>query len=141
MREKSTFKILDSTHSSPLVKVRAEAGLYESRFEHDACGFGFVANIKGAKKHQHVVDALTVLENMEHRGACGCENNTGDGAGIATQIPHEFFKYECEQLNIDLPNEGDYAVGMLFFPKEGYLKEQCRTLIIEKAKAFSLNIQ
>ena len=66
-------------------------GLYDPAFEHDACGIGFVANIKGVKSHQHVIDGLTILENMEHRGACGCEINTGDGAGIMIQIPHEFF--------------------------------------------------
>jgi len=66
-------------------------GLYDARYEHDACGIGFVANIKGNKSHQHIADALTVLENMEHRGACGCENNSGDGAGIMIQMPHEFF--------------------------------------------------
>ena len=64
-------------------------GLYDPQFEHDACGIGFVANIKGNKSHQHISDALTILENMEHRGACGCETNTGDGAGIFIQIPHE----------------------------------------------------
>ncbi len=70
-------------------------GLYNPAFEHDACGIGFVANIKGNKSHQNVLDALTILENMEHRGACGCENNTGDGAGIMIQLPHEFFFEEC----------------------------------------------
>ncbi|MFY8128186.1 MAG: glutamate synthase large subunit [Chitinophagaceae bacterium] len=141
MSEKITLKTnQDSTQSTFHQSWQKVPGLYESRFEHDACGFGFVANIKGVQKHQHVIDALTVLENMEHRGACGCENNTGDGAGIATQIPHEFFKHECEQLNIELPNAGDYAVGMLFFPKDGFLKEQCRSLIIAKAAEFNLNI-
>jgi len=67
------------------------SGLYSSAFEHDSCGIGFVANIKSNKSHQIVSDALTILENMEHRGACGCENNTGDGAGITIQMPHEFF--------------------------------------------------
>ena len=66
-------------------------GLYDPSFEHDSCGIGFVADIKGRKSHQIISDALTVLENMEHRGACGCENNTGDGAGIMIQTPHEFF--------------------------------------------------
>lgn len=65
-------------------------GLYRSDFERDACGIGFVANIKGNKNHQVVSDALTILENMEHRGACGCESNTGDGAGILIQVPHAF---------------------------------------------------
>ena len=62
-------------------------GLYDPKYEHDACGIGFVANIKGIKSHQNVIDGLTILENMEHRGACGCEINTGDGAGIMIQIP------------------------------------------------------
>lgn len=66
-------------------------GLYRPEFERDACGIGFVANIKGNKNHQVVSDALTILENMEHRGACGCESNTGDGAGILIQTPHAFF--------------------------------------------------
>lgn len=73
----------------------ASEGLYASSFERDACGIGFVANIKGNKSHQIIGDALTVLENMEHRGACGCEANTGDGAGIMIQVPHEFFFDEC----------------------------------------------
>ena len=70
-------------------------GLYDPAFEHDACGIGFVANIKGIKSHQNISDALTVLENMEHRGASGFEKNTGDGAGLMIQIPHEFFFVEC----------------------------------------------
>ncbi|MDA4835764.1 hypothetical protein NY536_30500, partial [Enterobacter hormaechei] len=77
-------------------------GLYDPSFEHDACGIGFVANIKGRKSHQHISDALTVLENMEHRGACGCESNTGDGAGIMFQVPHEFFFDECVKLGVHL---------------------------------------
>ena len=82
--------------------MMSNQGLYSSRFEHDACGIGFVANIKGNKSHQHIADALTVLENMEHRGACGCENNTGDGAGIMIQTPHEFFFDECIKLGVHL---------------------------------------
>ena len=68
-----------------------QLGLYHPQFERDACGIGFVANLKGNKNHQTVSDALTILENMEHRGACGSEHNTGDGAGILIQTPHEFF--------------------------------------------------
>ena len=73
------------------VLMANNTGLYHPSFEHDSCGIGFVADIKGKKSHQIISDALTVLENMEHRGACGCENNTGDGAGIMIQTPHEFF--------------------------------------------------
>jgi glutamate synthase (ferredoxin) len=89
-------------------------GLYDPRHEHDACGVGFVADIKGRKSHQLVRDALTVLENLNHRGACGCENNTGDGAGILIQIPHEFMVERCKQIDIELPEPGRYGVGALF---------------------------
>ncbi|RYY67213.1 MAG: glutamate synthase subunit alpha, partial [Chitinophagaceae bacterium] len=107
---------------------KLQQGLYDPAFEHDSCGIGFVANIKGRKSHQHIGDALTVLENMEHRGACGCESNTGDGAGIMLQTPHEFFQDECSKLGISLPAFGRYGVGMLFFPKDISLSEQCREI-------------
>ena len=103
-------------------------GLYSSEFEHDACGIGFVANIKSNKSHRIVSDALTILENMEHRGACGCEMNTGDGAGILIQTPHEFFFDECLKLGIHLPSYGKYGVGVLFFPKDIRLREECRDI-------------
>ena len=104
--------------------MTATKGLYDPAFEHDSCGIGFVANLKGSKSHQHISDALTVLENMEHRGACGCENNTGDGAGILIQMPHEFFFDECIRLGIHLPSFGKYGVGVIFFPKEIRLREE-----------------
>ncbi|MBF7097060.1 glutamate synthase large subunit [Alkalibacter mobilis] len=89
-------------------------GLYDPLFEHDACGMGFVVNIKGERSHDIIDDAMTVLENLNHRGASGADENTGDGAGIMVQIPHDFFKRECEVLGFDLPKEGDYGVGMIF---------------------------
>jgi glutamate synthase (NADPH/NADH) large chain len=116
------------------------AGLYDPSFEHDACGIGFVANIKGNKSHQHVIDALTVLENMEHRGACGCEANTGDGAGIMIQVPHEFFFDELLKLGIHLPAYGRYGVGMVFFPKEIRLREECRDIFNRAAEKLGLEI-
>ena len=91
-------------------------GLYDPRFEHDACGVGFVVNIKGEKSHEIVAQALTVLENLDHRGACGCEENTGDGAGILMQVPHAFLKEACAGLGFSLPDQGDYGVGMIFLP-------------------------
>ncbi len=115
-------------------------GLYDSSFEHDACGIGFVANIKGHKSHQHISDALTVLENMEHRGACGCEHNTGDGAGIMIQTPHEFFFDECLKLGVHLPSFGKYASGMVFFPKEIRLREECRDILNRTAEKIGLEI-
>ncbi len=115
-------------------------GLYHPSFEHDSCGIGFVANIKGHKSHQHIADALTVLENMEHRGACGCENNTGDGAGIMIQIPHEFFFDECLRLGVHLPSFTKYAAGMVFFPKEIRLREECREILNRTAEKLGLEI-
>lgn len=89
-------------------------GLYDPRFEHDSCGVGFVVNVKGEKSHLIIQQALTVLMNLRHRGACGCEENTGDGAGILIQIPHTFLKSACLGLGIHLPSAGEYGVGMVF---------------------------
>jgi glutamate synthase (NADPH/NADH) large chain len=118
----------------------AGKGLYSPEFESDACGIGFVANIKGTKSHQIVSDALTILENMEHRGACGCENNTGDGAGIMIQTPHEFLFDACVKLGIHLPSYGKYGVGMIFFPREIRLKEECRDIFNRSAEKLGLEI-
>src|SRR5919112_3883045 len=115
-------------------------GLYSPAFEQDSCGIGFVAHIKSNKSHQIVSDALTILENMEHRGACGCENNTGDGAGILIQTPHEFFFDECIKLGIHLPPYGKYGVGVLFFPKDIRLKEECRDIFNSSAEKLGLEI-
>lgn len=115
-------------------------GLYSSEFEHDSCGIGFVANIKSNKSHQIISDALTILENMEHRGACGCENNTGDGAGILIQTPHEFLFDECLKLGMHLPSYGKYGVGMLFFPKAIRLREECRGIFNRCAETLGLEI-
>ncbi|WP_346674832.1 glutamate synthase large subunit [Enorma phocaeensis] len=92
--------------------------LYRSEFEHDACGIGALANINGARSHQILDDALSVLVNLEHRGGTGLERNTGDGAGILFQIPHHFFRKEAQRCGRILPDEGDYAVAMLFFPQD-----------------------
>jgi glutamate synthase (NADPH) large chain len=118
----------------------ASKGLYSPEFEHDSCGIGFVANIKSNKSHQIVSDALTILENMEHRGACGCENNTGDGAGILIQTPHEFFFDECIKLGIHLPAYSKYGVGVLFFPKDIRLREQCRDIFNRSAETLGLEV-
>jgi glutamate synthase (ferredoxin) len=92
-------------------------GLYDPQFEHDACGVGFVVNMKGRQSHQLVTDALQILLNLDHRGACGCEANTGDGAGILMQTPHEFLRKATDQAGFKLPAAGQYGVGMLFLPK------------------------
>lgn len=117
-----------------------KTGLYLPQLEHDSCGIGFVANIKGNKSHQNISDALTILENMEHRGATGSEKNTGDGAGILIQIPHEFFFDECVKLGVHLPAFGKYGVGVVFFPKEIKLKEECREIFNRAAEKIGLEI-
>jgi glutamate synthase (ferredoxin) len=106
-------------------------GLYDPRHEHDSCGVGFVVDIAGRKSHEIVRQAVEVLLNLEHRGACGCEKNTGDGAGILLQIPHLFLERECESLGISLPLPGEYAVGMVFLPLEEESRQQCEHLFEE----------
>ena len=89
-------------------------GLYDPQFEHDACGVGFIVHKSGKKSHAIVEQGLTILENLEHRGACGCETNTGDGAGILMQIPHKFLAKVAAAENIVLPEAGQYGVGMVY---------------------------
>ncbi len=92
-------------------------GLYDPRFEHDACGVGFVADIKGRKSHRILQQAIQVLRNLDHRGACGCEVNTGDGAGVLLQMPHEFLLEACNKVRIALPDPGQYGCGLVFLPR------------------------
>src|SRR3990167_3929479 len=91
-------------------------GLYDPAREHDACGVGFVVHIKGQKSHDIVRKALQVLINLLHRGACGCEPNTGDGAGILLQMPDRFLRRECARLGIPLPAPPEYSAGLVFLP-------------------------
>src|ERR1700733_9301749 len=100
-------------------------GLYDPQFEHDACGVGFVVNVKGKKSHEIITQALTVLLNLDHRGACGCEVNTGDGAGILMQMPHAFLQKVCAASRIDLPAEGHYGAGMVFLPRDAGERKEC----------------
>lgn len=93
-------------------------GLYDPRNEHDGCGVGFIVDLKGRRSHKIVRDGLTALVNLDHRGACGCENNTGDGAGILIQIPHDFLVERCRPLGIELPSPETYGVGALFASPE-----------------------
>ena len=100
-------------------------GLYDPSFEHDACGIGFVVNIKGEKSYGIIDDALKILENLNHRGAEGADQKSGDGAGILVQIPHDFFVRECGVLGFSLPAAGEYGVGMIFAHRyESFRKKQ-----------------
>src|SRR5581483_2719894 len=100
-------------HSSPRQPSSA-AGLYDPRHEHDACGVGFVVDIKGRRSASIVRKALQVLKNLEHRGACGCEANTGDGAGVLVQVPDAFLRRVAP---FELPAAGAYGVGLVFLPQ------------------------
>ena len=115
-----------------LYQARLEAnGMYSSQFEKDACGMGFVVNIKGKKSHDIIDDGLRILERLEHRGGAGADKDTGDGAGILVQIPHEFFKRECEVLGINLPAAGSYGVGMIFAHKYESLRNEQKRIFEE----------
>jgi glutamate synthase (NADPH) large chain len=103
-----------------------QQGLYDPQTEHDACGVGFVVNMKGQKSHQIVDDALTILKNLLHRGACGCEENTGDGVGILIQKPHKFFARVCKNINIELPDADSYGAGLVFLPVDRKQSTHCQ---------------
>jgi glutamate synthase domain-containing protein 1 len=103
-------------------------GLYDPRFEHDSCGVGFIVNIKGVKSHKIISDGITMLEHLTHRGACGCDPKTGDGAGILIQMPDEFFRKECSRIRIQLPPAGDYGAGLVFLPTTSEARNQVQQL-------------
>src|SRR5437899_2541965 len=107
----------------------AAQGLYDPRTEHDSCGIGFVANISGHKSHDIIVKGIQVLINLTHRGACGCDPETGDGAGVLIQVPHQFFARECGKLGFTLPPAGEYGVGMVFLPVEPHPRLQCEGIV------------
>ena len=103
-------------------------GLYDPAYEHDSCGVGFVVDIKGRKSHKIVENAMTILKNLVHRGACGCEENTGDGVGMIIQMPHKFFVRACKEINIELPDYGHYGAGMVFLPTDADQSGQCQEI-------------
>ena len=126
--------------SASLLGYPSELGLYDPRFEKDSCGVGFVAHIKGVASHQIMLDAYHINSRMDHRGGCGFEENTGDGAGILTGLPHSFFRAVAEQLSIPLPEEGSYAVGNIFLPQDAeerlFCKQTIEKIIAEEQQRF-----
>lgn len=104
-------------------------GLYDPVNEHDACGMGFTAHLKGVKSHQIVQQALKILTHMEHRGAVGFEANTGDGAGIMIQVPHQFLADACQSIHVNLPTEGNYAVGLAYLPQDDEQRHRCESVL------------
>ena len=115
-------------------------GLYRSEFEHDSCGIGFVANLKGRKSHSIIENALYMLANMEHRGGTGYDVRSGDGAGILIQIPHEFYVDDCANRGIELPAVGEYGIGMVFFPADAEKREKCRALVNRSIDRLGLSL-
>ncbi len=114
--------------------------LYDPRNEHDACGIGFVVNVKGEKSHDIISKGIRILINLTHRGACGCDPETGDGAGVTIQIPHVFFARECKKLGLTLPSPGEYGVGMVFLPVEPQGRLQCEGIIDRIVQAEGLTV-
>lgn len=119
---------------------QSEQGMYLSQMEHDACGIGLIANIKREGSHQIIRDGLQMLQNMEHRGGCGAEPETGDGAGITFEIPFDFFENEAKQVDITLPKKYNYGVGVIFYPNESGTNKVCRSLLHKYASELELEI-
>jgi glutamate synthase (ferredoxin) len=115
-------------------------GLYDPQFEHDACGVGFIVHKSGQKSHAIVEQGLTILENLEHRGACGCETNTGDGAGILMQIPHKFLLKVAAIANITLPEVGQYGVGMVYASPDPEARQNGRQVFEKLVEAEGLKV-
>src|SRR5689334_13414989 len=113
-------------------------GLYDPSLEKDSCGVGFIANIKGKKSHQIVADALSILCNLEHRGAVGADPRFGDGAGILVQIPHRFFKRKAAEIGFQLPDPGEYAIGALFMPRDTAWRNVIKSIIADQIRSEGL---
>ena len=120
------FWVILSMKNGKILKKPGKIGLYDPSYEKDSCGVGMVANIKGIPSRQIMDDAYLVNSRMDHRGGCGFEENTGDGAGILIAIPDSFFKEVFKTLQIELPEKGSYAVGNIFLPKDVNEKRFCK---------------
>lgn len=120
--------------------LRQEFPLYDPQTEHDACGIGFIVNINGEKSHEIITKGIEILINLTHRGAAGSDPETGDGAGITIQIPHDFFVKTCKKLGFELPAEGYYGVGMMFFPVEATARLQCEGVVERIVQEEGLNV-
>ena len=121
-------------------RIPFSQGLYHPHNEHDACGMGLVASIRGEKSHEIIRKGLEVLINLTHRGAAGCDPETGDGAGILIQIPHVFFARECGELGMQLPGPGEYGVAMCFLPVDKHSRLQCEGVFERIAQAEGLTV-
>ena len=120
-----------SSDRQPRTVRPKKQGLYDPQFEHDACGVGFVADMKGRKSHRMLQQGIEVLKNLDHRGASGSEVNTGDGAGVLLQMPHKFLAAACQKLSIKLPAEGEYGCGLVFLPRNATLRRSLEAKFAE----------
>src|SRR5256712_9939928 len=121
--------MIEGQQRTAVLGRRPAQGLYDPRHEHDACGVGFVVDIKGRRSHTIVRQALSVLINLLHRGACGCEANTGDGAVILLQVPDKFLRRECERVGFPLPAPGAYGCGLVLLPRDPEQRDRVRALL------------
>ncbi len=117
------------------MRLPQRQGLYDPQFEHESCGVGFVVNVKGRKSHQIIEQGLQILVNLSHRGACGAESNTGDGAGILIQTPHRFLEAVAAEAKIKLPAPGDYGVAMVYLPPDPHMRAECQKIFEDNVKA------
>src|SRR5258707_11200950 len=140
MKETKPFSGGLQVQPAPVCGLPAAQGLYRPEHEHDACGIGFVANIEGRKSHDIVLKGVQILVNLAHRGACGCDPQTGDGAGILIQIPHVFLEREASTLGFSLPAPGEYGVGMVFLPVDPHDRLLCEGIIEKAAREEGLTV-
>ena len=126
-RKKTRMNDLSPQH---LAGYPPKHGLYDPAYEKDSCGVGFVAHIKGQRSHQIILDADQILRNMDHRGACGCDADSGDGAGMLTALPHTFLtKVAQDDLNARLPEPGRFAAGIVFLPTDVAERTRCKQAV------------
>ena len=135
------FRVIANLNDTyPVWGLPAAQGLYRPEHEHDGCGIGFVADIAGRKSHDIVLKGIQILVNLAHRGACGCDPQTGDGAGILIQIPHSFFDRECTRLGFKLPAPGEYGLGMIFLPVDRHERILCEGILEKIASEEGLTV-
>ncbi len=132
--------IIQADQKTSFRGLPAAQGLYDPAHERDACGVGFVANIEGRKSHDIIAKGIQILINLTHRGACGCDPQTGDGAGVLIQIPHAFFQRECSELGFQLPAAGEYGVGMVFLPVNRQERVLCEGILEKILKEEGLSV-
>ncbi len=127
-------------YKHPNLPRMVKQGLYDPSFEHDACGVGLVANIKGVRSHRIIDQGLEALVHLGHRGAAGADPETGDGAGILVQIPHKFFEMESKNWNSKIPRAGEYGVGMVFLPSDNDIQSICKSVIEESIQKEKMSL-